>query len=473
MSNNPYLPKLGRKWKILLPLALILVILGVYAYFFSFLNSSYSPYYGDEFFYFKNSEKFFENSSLRSVFTYSGNGSKILGADAHGPAYPLIYGTFAKIVGWGALTIPILNLGVLVLAVLMLIWNESSKEIKALKFLLVFGSPITLFYSVTYLPELIHLAGAIGLLLLLKLYLSRDTFQNYMWLIGFILMLGMIRSTWFLALFCLVSLPGPIKGWWKLIYPISGLALSYFFQYFLHEQVPNVFSELASADNHGGFISAVNIIVENFLQNILYTFTYADGDFYVMQKIWIYFSIITSIILYRKDKLTESGLIILGSIILFNITLYKNYTWIDLRTYVPMTIFLNLRIFTISSYKHLPPILLTLNLISFILILPLQEVLINYRIGNGYKKIEPKIITDLSNLNTTLVLIDSIVLSSYKIVELPIKTFNKEDITYILPYYKMSSKTPTHQLVEEKGHLCVKLVSILNQNANPSKACKE
>ena len=82
-------------------LILLAVVLAVYAYFFSYFGSDYSPFFGDEYFYYKNSESFYLTNQLKASFTYSGNGAMVLGADAHGPAYPLFYGLIAKILGWG------------------------------------------------------------------------------------------------------------------------------------------------------------------------------------------------------------------------------------------------------------------------------------------------------------------------------------------------------------------------------------
>jgi len=79
--------KFGKAYDLLIVLA---GVLAVYAYFFSYLGSGYSPYYGDEYFYYKNSEAFYLTNSLQASFTYSGSGARVLGADAHGPAYPLL-----------------------------------------------------------------------------------------------------------------------------------------------------------------------------------------------------------------------------------------------------------------------------------------------------------------------------------------------------------------------------------------------
>ncbi|WP_057936017.1 hypothetical protein [Algoriphagus resistens] len=463
--------KIGKVQYLLVLLAGILI---VYSYFFSFLGLDYSPYYGDEYFFYKNSENFYLSNSLKATFTYSGKGSRLIGADAHGPLYPLLYGIIAKLVGWKGFTIPLINIGVLVLALMPLLYNNKTPwRTRLLQLLIIIGSPITLFYSVTYLPELLHIAGAIGLYLLMNRYSSTEKTKDFVLLLLFILLLGSIRSTWFFALFGLLVLPGPVKGFAKSLYFFLGLTLPFLYQHFLHEQVPNTFSDLGDMLATGAYFSAFHIVLDNFKQNICYAFTYADGNFYVVQKIWILTTVLLSITIFRKDKLICSGLVILGCIMLFNLILYKNYTWVDLRMYSPMTIFLNLGI--IDSQRDRYPIitLLALNLISFILVLPLQSVLMNYRVPSRMEKIPQKTMIDLKGLDAPLVLIDTALLSNYKVIDLPILNTDRKPITYILPYYSMKHKEPSHFLVEEIDHLCVKSIKILNQKPSPRIACKK
>src|SRR5690606_13070926 len=239
------------------------------------LDANYTPYYGDEYFYFKNSESFYLTNSLQAVFTYSGVGAKLLGADAHVPAYPLLYGSISKLFGWGGLTIPLVNLVILGLAILSLLWvSVSTKETKLLQVLLLFGSPVTLFYSVTYMPELTQTAGAIGLFLLVGRYLSTLNRIDFWILFIYIFLLGSIRSTWFFAFFGLIVLPGPVKGIGKSIYFGLGLALPFLYQYFLHEQVPNTFSGLGELIEKGELLAAWDAIYFNIKRNIYFALTY-------------------------------------------------------------------------------------------------------------------------------------------------------------------------------------------------------
>ncbi|GAA0880897.1 hypothetical protein GCM10009119_38670 [Algoriphagus jejuensis] len=455
---------IGKLGKVYGPLILLGGILAVYVYFFSFLGTSYSPYYGDEFFYFKNSESYYLTHSLKASFTYSGNGARLLGADAHGPAYPLLYGAIAKLIGWNGLTIPIVNGSILILAILMLLWSkEASLETKPLHCLLILGSPITLFYAITYLPELIQIAGAIGLYLILQRYLSTKSLTDFLVLSTYVLILGSIRSTWFFAFFGLILLSGPIKGLAKIFYFILGLILPFLYQHFLHEQVPNTFSGLGEMIAKQGLFAGLDAVFFNLKRNIYFAFTYTEGLFYTVQKLWIAGSLIVSALLFRKSKLIGFGVIVLLSMIAFNVILYKNYAWTELRMYAPLTFFLNLGMVSDSRNRHPAIGLTSLSLLSFILILPLQQTLMNFRTHPNVLSIPDTILQEIENLDAPLVYVDTTILNEYQITEVPVLTSKKQQIRYILPYYSIPMAAPIHIFKLDKAQLTIKSEKILSQ----------
>lgn len=446
------------------PLILLLGIFLVYFYFFSFLKSDYSPYYGDEYFYYKNSENFYLTNSLRATFTYSGNGSRLLGTDAHGPAYPILYGSMAKILNWGGLTIPIVNTTILILAIVALLLNrESAWDAKLIQSLVIVGSPVTLFYAITYLPEILQIAGSVGLYLLLRNYLSSNLRKDFLILALYIFVLGSIRSTWFFAFFGLTFLPGPLKGFTKSGYVLLGLILPFLFQYFFHEQVPNTFSGLRELVETKGLWATANVVFFNIKRNIYFAFTYTEGYFYTLLKLWIVGSLILSLFFCRENKLLLFGATVLMTIMAFNIVLYKNYSWVDLRMYTPMALFLCLGMHSRDDSRLTGLGLLSLNLLSFLLILPLQKTLIGHRLQPDVYPISNQILEEIKDLEAPLVSIDSVMLKNYSITQLPVLTGSGEPIRYILGYYSMKTEAPTHFLVEECGQLRVKPVKILTQ----------
>lgn len=433
--------------------ALIMVI-GVYFYFFSFLSASYSPYYSDEFFYFKNSESFVVHSNLKAAFTYGGSGSRLFGADAHGPGYPLLYGLISKVVGWNNLNIVVINFCVLLTAILALIFSEKKdKRIKIKQVLLVISSPITLFYSVTFMPELLHIAGGIFLFLLAKSYLRSLSKNDFALLIILILILGFFRNTWFFTFIGLMILPVPLKGYQKLIFGGLGILLPFLFQYYLHEQVPNTFSGISEMLSEKRFIEAFDAVFFNIKRNIYFAFTYTEGWFYTLQKVWGGLTVIFALLFFRKIKLIQFGLLTFITLVLFNIVLYKNYTWVDLRLYTPLVIFLNLEIIQNSKSQVFAQSLLVFNFLSFVLILPLQLKLMDFRGDPDVKKITKEVADQLKQLPSGIIFVNSELLYEYQLDQLPIENKEQKPIYYILPYYEIRSSEYDFELGISNGQL--------------------
>jgi hypothetical protein len=445
--------------------SMISVVAGIFIYFFSFLNSSYSPYYGDEFFYFKNAENFTAHSSLKAAFSYSGEGSLLFGIDPHGPAYPLLYGFVSKVIGWFNLNIPMINTSIFLISLSFLILCSKNYQSNntLLQVLLVLGSPITLFYSITFLPEVIHLAGGIFLFIASRKYLNSKSNFDFYTLVSLILILGFSRNTWFFALIGILFLPNPLNNYKKSMLVFLGILLPFLFQHFLHEQVPNTFSGLIDLIEENKLKDAIQTVLFNFKRNIFFAFTYTEGWFYTLQKLWLAGTLITALYLFRENKLVLFGFITLVILIFFNLVLYKNYTWVDLRLYTPMLFFLNLEFLSNYKVKRASYILLVFNLSSFAFIIPLQKTMTNFRLNPDVNEIPKEIITTLKELKTNLILIDSTILHDYALYQLPISNSNKEPIRYILPYYPIPIKDVNYVLRVEKNQLSVSPRNILSQ----------
>jgi hypothetical protein len=456
------------KYKIITQLNFLVVLIfglfAVYFYFFSFIGSSYSPYYGDEFFYFKNAESFYKTSELPAAFTYTGKGSFLLGFDPHGPAYPILYGSAAKLFGWHGPLIPFFNCAFLAVALfLLIVQKETTLKLKFVQVILILGSPITLFYSFSFLPELLQISGAIFLFLQFKQYYRTQKRFDLILLIVVILLLGMIRSTWFFSLIALMISTKGIN--WKAGFALLVLALSlaYLSQVFFHESVTNTFSELGELIQSQNYSQAVEALFFNFKRNLYFAGTYSEGKFYTIQKIWILASAILATLFFKKEKLVQVGLVIFGMTFLFNMFFYKNYSWVDLRMYTPILLFLNLSMIAASNHKVISKGLVLMGLSSFVLIIPLSQKLISYRTNSALKIIPESTKETLLDLEQPLILIDTILLKEYSLDQLPIVTREKKAIHYILPFYEVKMDAPTHTLIEEKGQLKVSSVKILDQ----------
>jgi len=445
-------------------LLLIFGLFAVYFFFFSFIGPDYSPYYGDEFFYFKNAESFYQFSEFHAAFTYSGKGSKLLGFDPHGPAYPILYGTAAKLFGWHGPLIPIFNCGVLIIALfLIFLQKETRLDLKYVQLILILGSPITLFYSFSFLPELLQIAGAIFLFLQFKQYYKTQKQNDLILLSVVILLLGIIRTTWLFALIALMITPKKIN--WRVGFGllILALSLSCFSQALFHEPVPNTFSGIGELVQSKNYNQAIDALFFNFKRNIYFAGTYSEGKFYTLQKIWILASIVIASLFFRKEKLVQVGLLIFGMTFLFNMFFYKNYSWVDLRMYTPILLFINLSMIASSNHKFISKSLVVMGLSSFVLIIPLSQKLIRYRINSGLKNIPESTKEELLELKQPLILIDTVLLKEYSLDQLPVSSLEKKPIRYILPFYQTNIKSPTHSLSEEGGQLKVSPVKILSQ----------
>jgi len=442
----------------------IAIILATYVYFLKFLDSNYRPFYGDAYFYFKNSEKFYLTGSLSAAFTYSGFGALLLKADAHGPAYPLIYGIISKVLTWNNLLIPAVNLATILTATLALWYSQTiAKEKKIMQILLIFGSPITLFYLITYLPELIHIACGVGLFLFFQNYLKNNTRQNLIIIMIYIIIIGMIRSTWFFAFFGIISISSNLKTWQNSTLLVTAFILPFIFQLLFHEQVPNTFSNLDGFIKSKEYSGVFYSIFYNIKRNIYFAFTYSEGYFYTIQKLWILSTLIAALIFYKKEAIIKAGLVMLSITILFNIILYKNYSWVDLRMYTSLTIFLNLGIISSMQKSWWPTLLVGMNLTSFLLILPLQCKIIQTRLNPDIKKFPKNVLNELRQLDSPLILIDNKLLDEYALEELPIIGLDGNPIQYELPYYELEMKQPTHIVFEENDQLKVRSINILAQ----------
>lgn len=442
----------------------ILVLTGTYLYFFSFLGADYSPYYGDEFFYFKNSESFLLHSNLRAAFSYGGIGSRIFGIDPHGPAYPLLYGLISKLIGWHSLNIPVINFCIFLFAsVSLFFWGKNDRKSSLRQIVLVVGSPITLFYSITFLPELIHLAGGVLLYIACEKHLRDRSPGSFSLLLFLILVLGFFRTTWFFALFGLILLPGPLRGLQKTILGLSAFILPFLLQHFFHEQVPNTFSEFTDLLSKGNHREAIAIVLFNMKRNLYFAFTYTEGWFYSLQKIWMVGSLVLALLFFKKNPLLQFGLITIGVVIVFNMVLYKNYTWVDLRLYTPLLFYLNLGLIAKANSRNYANLLIGMNLVSFALILPLQYEMITYRIAPDVIEIPGDVRENLSNLESEFILLDSAVLNDFALDQLPISSKRGLPIRYILPYYPMPQVRAAYDLKVENGQLKVSPRNILSQ----------
>ncbi|TFV97250.1 hypothetical protein E4S40_00920 [Algoriphagus kandeliae] len=441
----------------------ILLILSVYAFFFLKVSSGFGPYYGDEVFYQKNSESYFQSKELRASFTYSGKGSKIGAFDAHGPSYPIIYGTALKLGIPESMHIPLVNYFLFFIAILLLVWQNRRQPYKFLQVILILGSPYTLFYAFSFMPELIHLAIAIGLYLLLTRYLKEFSRWNLVVLILGIFLAGLIRSTWFFTLLALGFYFLPKKIWFGISLSLVGLVSAFLYASFFHEQTPTVFSNAISFLKSGEFGSSFHEIYFNTKRNIYFFLTYSEGKYYWGWKIWVLVSLALGIGFLKRNQLIRISTYLLLIQLIFSIVLYKTYEWTDWRMLSSVTILLNLGIIEYHPFKLRSKLMVGISLLSFLLILPFQHKVISLRNDYTPTPIGSEIISNLKDLNHALVRVDSSLLADYDLESLPTINFEGKLIRYILPYYSVEEVPASHFLEKQENQLMIRSVKILPQ----------
>lgn len=432
----------------LLPLG-IAVAVCLFCYCLSLMKAGFSPFYGDEFFYFQNARNFAENKTLQASFTYGGTGSYYLGTDAHGPAYPLLYGLTSSLTGWHKLTIPLVNFLVFLASLYALYRSgRGDKSTVWLQLLFVSGSPIALFYAFTFMPELLHLAGGVWLYVMSRRYLVYQSLSNFIGLLATVLVLGFFRSTWFFALLGIMAIPGPIKGYAKLCYALAAVVLAYLHQHFLHEQVPNAFTQALGHIRDGSLGLAADSLLFNLKRNLYFTAFYTEGWFYTLQKAFIVLAILAALLLYRRDHQVRFGLAMTLFLAVFNLLVYKNYGWVELRILSPVVLFLVLAMVKSQRHRTVMGGLAAMNFGSLLLILPLVSVLISIRNRPSVHTVSATLKAELERLDSPLVYVDQEVLESLALYQLPVKTESGRPIRYILPYYEHPGTAASHQLVE-------------------------
>ena len=434
-----------------------------YMYFFSLMGLENKPYYGDEFFYVKNAEAFEASGSLKASFTYSGSGSKIGEFDAHGPVYPLLYGGIGKLIGYDFLLISKVNLAILFLSLFLLILSKQKLSTKLIQIILILSSPFTLFYAFSLLPELIHLGGSIILYYHYESY-HRSNRERDLWiLVSFILLLGLFRSTWLFALIGLVPFLWNGRRLLVLVLIFSIPILTWLLQTNFHEGVVNVFSEMQYWFGEGNWSVLFDTIFFNIKRNIYFLFTYSEGAFYAIWKIWLFVSLILGFLLFTKDKLVLSGILMLAVTFLFTLVFYKFYKWTEWRMLLPLTVFLNLRIIAAFPSQYYYKALLIINGLAFLFLIPFQYELIQLRKNYKTKTISKDLVSHIKTLEQPLVHIDTLALTGFALEQLPVVNQKGEVIRYILPYYEMELKEASHFLEIQEGQLMMRSKNIRSQ----------
>lgn len=325
--------------------ALMLIACFIYVQMILSVSSNYHPIWSDEFFYVVNANAFQQNNSLQAAFTYNGIGSQFFSADAHGIAYPLLNGAFAKIAGNSNTNFIILNFILFAITLTLVISLKSLKlqqKLYILSSLMLF--PFFQLYAFTYMQEVIHLLFAVCLgILIFKINLYGLTKKYLLTFVLLVFMAGVFRSLWFFWLIALIPFANNKRQQLFLILLfLVGIFFSFIFSYLFAEAVPNFFTQailLLQNENYSSFIKA---LWQNFIGNANnYLFNFNASVVYFSIKlivfiIWIFFVMKAFL---TKSKL-HAALALIGFVNFFLLMFFyeANY-WKEIRTMSPLFYF--------------------------------------------------------------------------------------------------------------------------------------
>ena len=338
--------------------AALLGVLSVYAYCTWQVLQGVLPVWDDEYSYFANARSFFENTTLRAAFTYTGEGSRLFHSDVHGFAYPLLNGLIAKVVGFHDINIPLTNLAFIPLAIILIFSQADLTSLQ--KMFIAFcllSYPVVVLFTFTFMPESVHLFIAVCCAILLKnIYTTHDR----RWIVAFIgvlLLASLFRNLWLFWSVALLPLAKTRKAF--LFYVALFLLLSsisFLFVKLFWDPLPSPFSSMTIHVHNGNSMRNLTMLVHApwKRQPVL---PYLATDLFTI------FLFGAMIFHFLKTKSRFSLAVILVCIVNIGLLLllFKVMGWGEVRTMAPLYY---LFIVFIAYHKERLPVIVTLIFLS-------------------------------------------------------------------------------------------------------------
>jgi hypothetical protein len=449
----------------------LLAILSIYGWLFLQVGSNYLPVWSDEFFYYTNANSFFQNNTLQAALTFNGSGSRFIGADAHGFAYPLLNGGIAKIFGWHTLNFIYTNF-FFVVAALVLVWFQ--KDITARPKFLITASvlcfPFFALFGFTYMQESIHILFAIvSSVLIYKIYKTRQN-KHCIIFVLVVLIAAAFRPLWFFWLIGLI--PFAKNGLQRrsfIIIFLAGVLASFGFTYFFTEAVPNYFSSLINLIQQGDLIAAFTSLVKHFVYNVYaYFFSTNDTLIYLPVKYLIMLPLIVFVvkaIKHRSRLYTSIAFIgIVNFLMLF--LFYDVFKWREIRVLAPFFYFSVFYLIT-ETGQYFKYILVVALAVLFILTLPLTKQWIQGRNIHLAEEVNSNkaafdLIAQKTEAGKVVFINYTPADSSLDLILIPVKNKTNHPVRYIAPYYN-SKKAAYDYILDKPGASSKDSVLISNQ----------
>lgn len=454
-------PNRIKRW---LPLLAFLSLFGYQLGQILQLSEEYGPYYGDEYFYLQNAKAFRQTGTFQASFTYSGEGSKVGGFDAHGPAYPMFYGFLNWKDTWSGKHIVYLNYLVFGLGLVIIFFlQKESFETQLLQGILLIGSPYVLFYGQSLMPELIQAGIAIFLFYSLRNLENESSNGFFLRISLLILIFSWFRSTWLFAFIALALILIPQRKSLSVGFLMLGLVGVLVYPAYFHEQTPNVFSSSMALISEGNWTGVWQEISFNTKRNLYFLLSYSEGIYYWVWKIWILVSLAFGIIFFKKSPLLRFSLTLFGIHLIFAIVLYKTYRWTDWRMLSPAAILLNLSLIQELKFRTESLVLVLCSLASFAMMIPFQQKVLKLR--NEYSPIpmDQETVKTLETLAPSLIRLDTMILKEFDLRDLPVQNRRGELLRYTLPFYEMKEAKPDYFLDVRDNQLMIRSTKNLPQ----------
>jgi len=436
-------------------ITVLLIILATYLLLALQITDHYLPAWNDEFFYYTNSNSFFENTTLKAALTFNGTGSRLGGADAHGFAYPLLNGGIAKIFGWHNLNFIYTNFFFVAVALVLILFQKSiEKKNRILIILFVLLFPFLAIYNFTYMQEAVHIFFAITCSILIYKINREGKTKDYCYFILVVVIAALFRPFWLVWLIGLIpfAVNALQKRWLILIFLFGGV-LSVLLMYFFYEPLPNYFASVIALIAKGDLKGLFYSVVRHFTYNGYAYFFKNDNSlvyFFVKCSILgmlIFFS--AKAYLYKTRLFISIAFIgLINFLVLF--FLYDVFMWRETRVLVSFFYFcIPFLLFEINNRTKFS--LLFILVVFFAFTLPVSKTMIAERnihsnevienTGAAFKQIAGKL-NDSATVLVNYYPSDS----TLDLVSVPLKTASGNPIRYIVPYYRVNKAGYTHVL---------------------------
>jgi hypothetical protein len=427
---------------------LLLGLVIVYSLLIVQIHNNYLPVWSDEFFYYKNASSFFYTGTLRAALTFNGSGSRLLGADAHGFAYPLLNGCIAKIFGWNNLNFVYTNL-FFVFAALIIVWIQKTITSiqKILITVLVLLFPFFTLYGFTYMQESIHIFFAVTCSTVIYNINKKQKRKYYILFIALVLTASLFRPSW---LFWLIGLIPFARGKFQrntlILIFILGIPISFLITYYFTEPVPNYFSSITNLIVHGEIKAALYSLARHFIYNTYSYFFLTEKQFIYLPIKYLIFAALTFFVFkaFKGKSKLHFSIVLIGVLNFFLLfLLYDVFGWREVRVLASFFYFCAPFLITETNY-YFKYIQFSVLIVLFIFTLPLSKQWIAERNGqfkNAFN-IRQDVYAEIAQKigNNKIVFVNYIPEdNTLDLINLPVMNTNNYPINYIVPYYKVKT----------------------------------